>query len=168
MFYEPTPKHKYTEKQKTIIGFTLAGCVFFAIQLAAPAFDSLALLTFMSLGLLIGLLAVNKKAGWIFVAPVLFSVISMSLLMKPVQESECSASTALITTNYHRVQVQKAALESERKDGKVDAKTYLQDMNALEHQENVFKTKLEQIDESVASGMLTECSDFQLLKVFKF
>lgn len=167
MFYEPATKPKYTEKEKTIIGFALAGCMFFAIQLAAPVFDSLALLTFMSLGLLIGLLAVHKKAGWIFVAPVLLTVMSMALLMKPVQESECSTTTALITSNYHRVQVQKAALESARKDGKVDTKTYIQDMNDLEHWQNVYQTRLQQIDESVSTGMLTQCSDFQLLKVFK-
>lgn len=92
---------------------------------------------------------------------------SMALLMKPVQESECSTTTALITSNYHRVQVQKAALESARKDGKVDTKTYIQDMNDLEHWQNVYQTRLQQIDESVSTGMLTQCSDFQLLKVFK-
>jgi hypothetical protein len=42
-----------------------------------------------------------------------------------------------------------------------------QDMNDLEHWQNVYETKLEQIDESVRTGMLTECSDFQLLRVFK-
>jgi hypothetical protein len=40
-------------------------------------------------------------------------------------------------------------------------------MNDLEHWQNVYETKLEQIDESVRTGMLTECSDFQLLRVFK-
>lgn len=69
MFYEPATKPKYTEKEKTIIGFALAGCMFFAIQLAAPVFDSLALLTFMSLGLLIGLLAVHKKRAGFSLPP---------------------------------------------------------------------------------------------------
>ena len=94
-------------------------------------------------------------------------LISMALLMKPTQESECSMQTALISNNYHRVVLQQEALEKAKKAGQIDTKTYLQNKNELDHQANVFENRLHQIDESVESGMLVSCSDMQLLKVFK-